>query len=69
MADFTNAKNALENDIGEGLVEEYQISNTGRRVKRGALSEQVKALAMLGGLIDRSTNGVLRVGKLQEPSD
>ena len=70
MADYStasgNAETAL-NSAADGFVEEYEISQTGRRVKRGKLTEQVAAAALLEGLASRrSGGGISRVGKFRD---
>ncbi len=69
MTDFSDAKTALGAAIGDGLVEEYEISKDRRRVRRGSVKDQVDALARLGGLVDRQSNGLIRIGKITEASD
>jgi len=69
MTDYTTAKTALETAIGGGLVEEYEVSNDRRRVKRGSAESQISALARLEGLIARRSGGFIRVAKMQEPTD
>lgn len=62
MADYStassNATDALDN-AADGMVEEYEIRTTGRRVKRGKLLEQVQAAAMLEGLAARRSGSKL----------
>ena len=69
MAEFSDAADAALNGIAAsgGLVEEYQQDDI--RVRRGAVEGQVKAAAMLAGLASRRSRGLLRVVKIQEPSE
>lgn len=70
MADYStassNANDAI-NSSSEGLVEEYEIRSNGRRVKRGALKDQIDAVARLEGLANRRSGGMFRVGKFKDP--
>lgn len=71
MADYStsssNANSAINNS-SEGLIEEYEISQSGRRVKRGSLKGQIEAAVMLEGLAARrASGGLFRVAKLQDP--
>lgn len=61
----SNAADALDAATSGGMVEEYEIG--GRRVKRGKVTDQVKALAMLNGLANRQSGGMLRLAKFQAP--
>lgn len=69
MADYStaasNATDALNAATSGGMVEEYEVG--GRRVKRGRVTDQVKAAAMLNGLANRQSGGMLRAAKFQEP--
>jgi len=69
MADYTNAQTALDAAISNDLIEEYEISNDKRRVKRGSVKSQIETMARLNGLVSRQSGGMFRLGKLQEPSD
>ena len=71
MTDYSdaadNAADALTN-AADGLIEEYEIRTTGRRVKRGSVVEQVKAAALLQGLSTRQAAGAIcRLGKFSNP--
>lgn len=48
-----------------GLVEEYQIGRGIRRVKRGPVVEQVKAMLMLDAIASRQSSGLFRKAKLR----
>jgi len=69
MTDYTSAKTNLETAIGNGLVEEYEVSKDKRRVRRGSVASQIDALARLEGLAARRSGGMFRVAKMQEPTD
>ena len=69
MADYSTAADAAAEALSEGPVEEYEIRNNGRRVRRGDPLRQVQAAAMLEGLAARRANGIFRVAKLAEPTD
>lgn len=71
MADYSTASsnaNSAINSSSEGFVEEYEISQTGRKVKRGRLKDQIGAALLLEGIAARrSSGGAFRLAKLQEP--
>lgn len=70
MANYTNAQNALNSAISSDLVEEYEVGNGKRRVKRGSVTSQINAAARLEGLVARRSAGTpFNLAKLQEPSD
>lgn len=70
MANYTNAQSALNSAISSDLVEEYEVGNGKRRVKRGSVKSQLAAAAMLDGLVARRAAGSpFRLAKLQEPND
>jgi len=70
MANYTNAQTALDSAMANDLVEEYEIGNGKRKVKRGSVLTQVNALARLEGMASRRSSGsMLRLAKLQEPSE
>jgi len=70
MADYStaasNAADALDS-ASEGLIEEYEIRATGRRVKRGKPEDQVKAAILLEGLAARRSQGLHRLAKPRSP--
>lgn len=71
MADYStassNAQDALSN-AAEGFVEEYEITNRGRRVKRGKVADQVQAALLLEGIAARRSAGsVFRLAKRKNP--
>lgn len=71
MADYsqanTNAQDALAN-AADGFVEEYEITNRGRRVKRGRVADQVQAALLLEGIAARrSAGGIFRLAKRKNP--
>ena len=67
MADYStaasNATTALNNSTDGGFVEEYEVKDDGRRVRRGSLLDQVKAAAMLNALSNRKLH---QLPKLRE---
>jgi len=68
MADYADASSNADDalvDAAEGLIEEYEISPRGRRVKKGRLLDQVKAATILEGLAAR--RGGSRLFKLGKP--
>jgi len=71
MADYstaaTNAETALNNSLDGGLVEEYEITETSQRIKRGNVLDQVKATALAEGLAARRSTGLFRLGKPTNP--
>lgn len=69
MTDYSNAQSALNSALTNDVVEEYEISKDGRRVKRGSLKSQIEAATLLEGLVNRRSNGMFRVAKMQEPTD
>lgn len=69
MADYSDAADALSTSLNSEPVEEYEISDRGRRVKRGSLADQVKTLATLRGLAARASGGLFRLAKHTEPTD
>jgi hypothetical protein len=71
MADYSdaasNANDALTTS-SDGLIEEYEISPRGRRVKRGKASDQIKAALLLEGLAARRGGRALcNVAKFKAP--
>jgi hypothetical protein len=70
MADYStaasNAESALD-DAAEGLIEEYEIRTNGRRVKRGRVPDQVKAMAILEGLAARRSGGLFHLANPENP--
>tara|TARA_R110000803_G_scaffold34016_1_gene74440 strand:+ start:1447 stop:1656 length:210 start_codon:yes stop_codon:yes gene_type:complete len=69
MADYTAASSGIESAIGNDLVEEYEIGNGKRRVKRGSIKDQIDASARLEGLVARRAGGMLNLAKMQEPTN
>lgn len=72
MADYStansNAQSAL-NNAADGFVEEYEITNRGRRVKRGKVADQVQAALLLEGIATRRSSGSLfKLAKRKNPS-
>lgn len=61
-----SALEALETSADGGLVEEYEITRHGKRVKRGSAESQVKAAVLLNALAARQTGGLCRLAKLRE---
>jgi len=71
MADYSsaasNAGDALTS-AADGLIEEYEISPRGRRVKKGKAADQVQATAILEGLAARrGGSGIFKLGKPRVP--
>ena len=68
MADYsTAAENALTNLEDAGLIEEYEISPRGRRVKRGKTKDQLATLRMMQGFAAR--DGGTGIFKLAKPAN
>lgn len=71
MSDYSTASSNADDAIAssaEGLVEEYEIRNNGRRVKRGRLTDQIDAATKLEGLAARRASGsISRLGKFRRP--
>ena len=71
MADYSNAASNAEDALttsSDGLIEEYEISPRGRRVKRGRAADQIKAAAILEGLAARRAGRpVCNVAKMKTP--
>lgn len=71
MTDYSDAaSNALSSlsDATDGMVEEYEISNNGRRVRRGKLKDQLDAVMKLQALAARqSGGGIFRLAKPRNP--
>lgn len=71
MADYStassNAQDALANSA-EGFVEEYEITNRGRSVKHGKVTDQVQAALLLEGIAARRSSGsIFRLAKRKNP--
>ena len=69
MTDYSTAQSALNSALNNDVVEEYEITKDGRRVKRGSVESQIKAATLLEALVHRLSNGMFKVAKLQEPTD
>lgn len=71
MADYSTASSNAEaalNNAADGFVEEYEITNRGRRVKRGKVVDQVQAALLLEGIAARRSAGsVFRLAKRKNP--
>ena len=68
MADFSTAATQALNKLEEGApVEEYEVTNRGRRVKHGRPIEQVNAAIRLSALAARCSGGLFRVAKFRNP--
>lgn len=71
MADYSTASNsansALNTSTDGGFVEEYEVAENRRRVKRGSLQGQIDAAAKLEGLAARRSGGLFRLAKLRRP--
>lgn len=71
MADYSDAaENALEAlaDNIDGMVEEYEIRNNGRRVRKGRLKDQFDVLMKLQAMVARqSGGGIFRLAKPRNP--
>ena len=68
MADFSTAATNALNTLNDGSpVEEYEVTNRGRRVKRGRPLEQVEAAIRLNALAARCNGGLFRVAKFRSP--
>lgn len=68
MADFGTAATQALNKLEEGApVEEYEVTNRGRRVKHGRPLEQVNAAIRLQALAARCTGGLFTVAKFRNP--
>jgi hypothetical protein len=72
VADYTEASQAAQDALAEstegGCVEEYEITNRGRRVKRGSVKGQVEGALLLEGIAARrSGGGVFRLAKPRNP--
>ena len=68
MADFSTAATQALNALSAGaLIEEYEVTDRGRRVKHGRPLEQVEAAIRLNALAARCTGGLFRVGKFRNP--
>lgn len=71
MSDYSTAAasalTSLNSATDGGMVEEYEVSNTSRRVKRGKAVDQLKAALMLEGLAARrAAGGLFTLAKRQE---
>lgn len=69
MADFSDAADAAAEGLAEGLIEDYEVRNNGRRVRRGDPLRQVQAAAMLEGLAARRAGSIFKLAKFTEPRD
>ncbi len=69
MANYNSASTALDTALSSDLVEEYEVGNGKRRVKRGSIKGQIDGLARLEGMAARRASGAFRLGKPQEPSE
>lgn len=68
MADFGTAATQALNKLEEGApVEEYEVTNRGRRVKHGRPLEQVDAAIKLAALSARCTGGLFHLAKFRNP--
>lgn len=70
MADYSDASEAAQDALAnaaEGFVEEYEITNRGRRVKRGRVADQVQAALLLEGIAARRSGGLFRLAKRRNP--
>ena len=68
MADFSTAATQALNKLEAGApVEEYEVTNNGRRVKRGRPLEQVQAAILMNALSARCSGGLFRVAKFRNP--
>lgn len=71
MADYStasdNAQDALS-EAADGLVEEYEVTKRGHRVKRGRVADQIQGAAMLEGLAARrAAGGIFKLAKRKNP--
>ena len=62
-----NSETALNNSTDGGFVEEYEVSETSKRVRRGTPTEQVRAALMLEGIAARRSGGLHHVVKFRKP--
>ncbi len=60
-----SALTSLESSADGGMVEEYEVTRHGKRVKRGSAKSQIEAAVMLNALASRQSSGLCKLAKLR----
>ena len=70
MSDLSQAAQAAVNSLAAstagGFVEEYQVGNGQRRVRRGMLADQVNAAIKLDAIAARRSSGLFGLARFRE---